>query len=36
MYFYGELNKKRLLYDYGLGRWTTLNEVEVDEGEGAR
>jgi hypothetical protein len=36
LYFYGELNRKRLLYDYGLQKWMTLDEREVDEEEGAR
>ncbi len=36
LYFYGDLNRKRLLYDYGLRKWITLNEVEAIEEEGAR
>jgi hypothetical protein len=36
LYFYGEQNRKRLLYDYGLQKWMTLNETEVSEEEGAR
>jgi hypothetical protein len=36
LYFYGELNRKRLLYDYGLERWITLNESDISEEEGAR
>ena len=36
LYFYGELNRKRLLYDYGLQKWMTLDEAAVSEEEGAR
>ena len=36
LYFYGELNRKRLLYDYGLRKWVTLDEGEEIEEEGAR
>ena len=36
MYFYGELNRQRLLYDYGLQKWMTLDEAAVSEEEGAR
>ena len=36
IYFYGELNRKRLLYDYGLQKWMTLDEAAVSEEEGAR
>ena len=34
--FYGELNRKRLLYDYGLQKWMTLDEASINEEEGAR
>ena len=33
LYFYGELNRKRLLYDYGLQKWMTLDEAAVSEEE---
>ena len=36
LYFFGDFNRKRLLYDYGLQKWMTLDEREVDEEEGAR
>ena len=36
LYFYGDLNRKRLLYDYGLRKWVTLDEGEEIEEEGAR
>ena len=36
LYFFGQFNQQRLLYDYGRGRWLYLNEVGVDEREGTR
>ena len=36
LYFYGEVNKKRLFYDYGLDKWITQNDAQVREEVGAR
>jgi hypothetical protein len=36
LYFFGDFNQQRLLFDYGLGRWKRLDEVGVDESGGAR
>jgi len=36
LYFFGEFNQQRLLFDYGQGRWLRLDEVEVDEREESR
>jgi len=33
-YFYGELNQKRMLFDYGSQRWKYLNDSGVDESKG--
>jgi hypothetical protein len=33
-YFYGELDQKRLLYDYADERWVNLDDTEVDESKG--
>jgi len=36
LYFFGEHEKSRLLYDYGERNWMNLNERSVDEKEEAR
>ena len=36
LYFFGGFNQQRLVFDYKKGRWKNLNEIEVDESEGAR
>ncbi|MDA1077470.1 MAG: cadherin domain-containing protein, partial [Verrucomicrobia bacterium] len=33
-YFYGELNQKRMLYDYQLRSWRYLDDTGVDESKG--
>jgi hypothetical protein len=33
-YFYGELNQKRMLYDYRLRSWKYLDDTGVDESKG--
>jgi len=36
VYFFGDFNQQRLLFDYGKNKWLRLNEVGVDESEGSR
>ena len=36
LYFFGGFNQQRLVFDYKKSRWKNLNEIEVDESEGAR
>ena len=36
LYFFGDFNQQRLLFDYGVRKWKRLNEVGVDESEGSR
>jgi hypothetical protein len=36
LYYYGVLNQRRLLFDYGTGQWIVLDESKVMEREGAR
>jgi hypothetical protein len=36
MYFYGDLDQRRLLFDYARKKWIRLDETQVDEKEGAR
>ena len=33
-YFYGELDQKRMLYDYQLRSWRYLDDTGVDESKG--
>ncbi|MDA8859819.1 hypothetical protein N9I43_00860, partial [bacterium] len=33
-YFYGELNQKRMLFDYGSQSWKYLDDSGVDESRG--
>jgi len=33
-YFYGELDQRRLLYDYGEERWVNLDDTAMDESKG--
>ncbi len=36
MYFYGDLDQRRLLFDYARKKWIRLDETQIDEKEGAR
>jgi hypothetical protein len=36
LYFFGEFEQSRLLYDYAKENWLNLEEYSVDEGEEAR
>jgi len=36
LYFYGDLDQKRLLFDYSKMKWMKLDESEKVETEGAR
>ena len=36
MYFYGDLDQRRLLFDYARKKWIRLDETQIDEEEGAR